>query len=240
MHDIIAAIIGGLIAIIPFLIPQIREWLQRKHQRYKFMYVKFHYLRRKSETTEPIYKKYIRRLDEYIDVYDEVHSFRLNIFDKDQKGIVIRDRSSGVVDLNILYPWQSDLIFPDEGAKKVPHVILQTINQPSRTFFTRAIFLNGFQYSNEDFAMKMEEKTKEARMIVDFSSIESQGRIFNGFPKAYHRPSTTTTETAIGLHEIHSGIYAVNHNNLEKDDVIVIRFDINWDEVDKIQQEQII
>jgi hypothetical protein len=239
MNDIIAAIIGGLIAIIPFIIPQIREWLQRKHQRYKFMYIKIHHLKRKSETVEPIYRKYIQRLGEYVDVYDEAHSFRLNIFDKDQKGITIRDRSSGVVELNILYPWKDELRFTDKGAEKVPHIIQQTITQPSRTFFTRTIYLNGFQDGAEDYAMKMEEKTKEARMIIDFSSIEGHDRIFNSFPKAYHRPNATTTETAIGLHELHSGIYAVNHENLEKNDVITILFDINWDEVDKIQEEQI-
>src|SRR5262245_24876232 len=156
-----ATIVAGVLGVI--LPTIIGRWKPSTVQQYKFAYVKLHHLSRKVEGKPPLFKRYVDRLGEDVDVYDEVHLFRLNIFFKQQADFTTRDRSSGVVDLQILYPWDR-LSFPDPGEGKVPGHISQTFRQRSRVFFTQTTRYNGFQPGNEDVLARMETDVEEMRM----------------------------------------------------------------------------
>jgi hypothetical protein len=233
ISNIIAAVIGGLIGLTPYMITVLRERRGKDTQHYKFVYAKIYHLTRKSDTSRPVYTRFIQRLKSNIAIYDEMHFFRLNIFDEEQNDFTTVDRSSGVVDLQLLYPWQKPQ-FSDRGAAKVPNMLTHTIKKKSHTFFTRSMYFNGFQEGNTDVAMKMEADTREARMIIDFSSIPEFDTIFKGPPRAYRR--TSGMEGSIDINEVHPGIYVVSHNDLQKEDVILVVFDVDWDIVEQKAQ----
>jgi hypothetical protein len=222
---IIAAIIG---ALVPLLALFIRDRQARENQLYKFVYIKVYHLTPMAEGKTPVYKKHIGRLNTDVEVFDESHFFRLNVFRKPQQNFPISDRSSGTVDMQILYPWQ-DLQFSDKGAEKEPRRMAQIVKEPSNVFFTRTMYFNGFQPGNEDFAMKMEKDTEEARMLIDFSSIPKFNTFVKEGPKGILRRGNI--EKHISVITDAAGVYSVNATSLKEDDVIRLDFAIDWDAV---------
>jgi hypothetical protein len=89
-------------------------------QEVKMVYVKYLHIRRESE--DPVYKKHLNRLEETIDVHSEYHYYRFNKYSTKNNSIQLTDRSSGVVDQNILYPWK-ELTFTDIPSKKIKGMI---------------------------------------------------------------------------------------------------------------------
>lgn len=73
-------------------------------QEEKMVYIKYLYIRAKD--AGPAYTKYINRIGEPLDIYSEYYYVRFNKFSKARNNITIRDRSSGVVDLTLIYPWK--------------------------------------------------------------------------------------------------------------------------------------
>lgn len=104
----LAAIVGGIAAIQRYFHTQKVERLVETHkieierlnssvkkdaekplvQEEKVVYVKYLYIRRNSEP--PVYKKYIKRIDETIDVHSEYRYFRLNKYSTKNNTITIR------------------------------------------------------------------------------------------------------------------------------------------------------
>lgn len=198
-------------------------------QEEKAVYVKYIYIRRKTEP--PVYQKYISRLGEYIDVHSEYLYYRFNKYNEKNNFVTIRDRSSGVVDLNILFPWR-ELIFTDEPSKKIPGLISQDL-RGADTYFTVTTYYNGFSENNEDIAMKMEMDTVSARLIADFSSILNLDKLFIKEPDVY-RVSTEGKKTKIlGLEKLNDGVYHINLSNLKKGEVVLLDFHVNWNYLDE-------
>ena len=225
----VATIAAAVLTV--FLPSLIARWKPRAVQQYKLAYVKLNHLSRGDKDSPPLYKRYIKRLKKEVDVYDEVHLFRLNIFYKKQAEFATYDRSSGAIDLQILHPWQ-ELMFPDLGAAKVEDVISQTIRKKSRVFFTHTIRYNGFQPGNTEFSTRMETDVEEVRFIMDFSSLINFSAIQPSEPgKALLVHGTTKRE--IDLSSPSQGVFLVEAKNLEKDDVIKVDFSIDWDAVDQ-------
>ncbi|MCC7446748.1 MAG: hypothetical protein IT324_04990 [Anaerolineae bacterium] len=224
---ILAAILG---ALVPIIIGFVNSRRVRKAQMYKFGYVKVYHLSNNGSGKAPIYQKYLSRLGRKIDVFDEYHFYKLNIFREPQKDFIVSDRSSGIVDMQIIHPWQQ-LRFSDKGAEKNESVLIQGIQQESSVFFMRTIYYNAIQPSNEDFGMKMERDTQEARLLVDFSSIPEYETFLKGLPKGVFRDGHK--EEQIGVIETQPGVFMATRTNLKKDDVIRIDFTIDWAVIDK-------
>jgi hypothetical protein len=228
----VAAVVAALIgALIPYIVHMIRERRRRDNQLYKFVYVKLYHLTPKKPGRRPVYRRHIDRLERDIEVYDEFHYYRLNLFHRPQADFTVSDRSSGTVDLQIIHPWQ-DLFFPDRGAAKVGEYVAQQIQQPSHVLFTRTIYYNAFQEGNEDFAMKMERDTDEARLLIDFSSIPDFAAFINPAPKAVLRAARG--EQPLGVIQTQPGIFMVVGNGLKKDDVIRIDFKVDWQTLERL------
>jgi hypothetical protein len=227
---IVVAFATLLAATIPYLWNYFAQRNSKKGQLYKLSYIKIIYLSRRGNGKHPIYKHFSKRLNKEIDIFDEFHYYRLNIFQEKQKDFSSYDRSSGTLDLMILHPWQTELVFDDLGAREVPNIIQQKLS-PSQLFFTRTTYFNGFQEGNEDFSIKMETNTHEAKMIVDFSSIPNYQQIIKSMPQGKFRSGQT--EHPVGVIES-SGIYILNMEKLKKDDVLKLVFDIDWNKVDEI------
>lgn len=235
MSPEIIAIVGGIIGAIaafittlPVLIPYLRERRNRDWQEFKYAYIKIVHLTRRGGGNPPVYRAWVRRLDQAVDVYDEYHYFRLNIFRSPRESFACKDRSSGVVDLQILHPWNEEgkLVFPDVGSGKLPHQVEQTIQKNSNVFFTKSIYYNGLQEGNEDLAMRMEHDTREARLIVDFSSIPDCD-VLVPMPAAVECIGERQTE--ISARKLAPGIYSVSGTNVRKDTVLRLDFRFAWE-----------
>jgi hypothetical protein len=234
LDTIIIALVTLLAALVPYISSYIAKKRAEKGQLYKLAYIKMVYLSRRAEGKAPIYKFFSKRLDKEIDVFDEFHFYRLNMFQTDQKDFSSYDRSSGTVDLMVIHPWQAELHFDDPGGKEVPHLVQQKL-APGRIFFTRTMFFNGFQKGNEDFMVKMEKDTHEAKLIADFSSIPNYQQIIKTTPQGKIK-SGQTEQQAIGVIES-GGIYILQKENLKKDDVLILKFDIDWEKVDEFSNK---
>jgi cation transport regulator ChaC len=223
--ELLAALIGALITVA---IPIFIERFRKGDQKYKFVYVKIIHLRRREHGRSPVYRATLRRLARKVDVFDEYHFFRLNIFYRHQKEFRFSDRTSGAVDLQILHPWQESLTFPDKGAEELLNFVEQTIATKSDIFLTKSIYYNALQDSHEDIGMKLERDTDEARIIIDFSSLPQHERVLLSAPVAHLR-DIEGKETSAGVINPYPGVYAIEVKNGKKGLVIRVNFAINWD-----------
>lgn len=225
------ATVVTLLVASPALVSGIREWLARNRQVYKYVYVKAVHLTSRADGGPPVYVAHVKRLGEAaeVPVYDEYHYFRLNVFRRAQTGCCVTDRSSGVVDLQILHPFTRTLTFADEGAERVPGVISQEVEGESSVLFTRTIYYNGLQKGNEDIAMKLELDTDEARLIVDFSSIPNFRDILGrgAIPRGSRRTGKGAPEP-LGVEELSPGIYSLMIRDGKKGDVMRMDFAFAW------------
>jgi len=194
-------------------------------QEVKLVYVR--YLHIKSETAEPAYRKFITRLGETIDVRSEYQYYRFNKFSNSNNSITLIDRSTGIVEPRIMFPWRK-LAFTDVPSKKSRGMLTQDIGD-SDTYFSVTSYYNGFKEGDEDVGMKMEMDTQVARMIADFSSIEWLSLIFTKEPDAYKIELNGERTKLLGLEEIDDGIYHLEVSNMKKGESLLIDFHVNWD-----------
>lgn len=194
-------------------------------QEVKMVYIKYLHIRPPKEA--PVYQKYINRLKETIDVHSEYHYYRFNKYSTHNNAMTITDRSSGVVDQNILHPWKK-LTFTDKPSEKIKGVISQDI-EGNDTYFSATTYYNGFKEENEDIAMKMEMETLCARMVADFSSIVGLAKLFTEEPKAFKIDKDGTKTQLLGLEKLAEGIYHLVAYNLKKGESLELDFHVNWD-----------
>jgi hypothetical protein len=231
--NLVAAIVGAIAAVVSGAIPYIVDRVSKPKQILKFVYIKVIHLTRRSDTSQPVYKKFVQRLGREVEIYDEYSYFRFNVFKRPQKGFTSTDRSSGVVDLKLLYPWQDTIRFSDKDAQIVENIISHTLQRSSNMYFTEAMYFNGFQPGHENVAMKMEDNTQEARMVIDFSSLPNHEFIVKGKPKAFLRAQDE--EKLIGITEPSPGVFSVAGSNLLKDQVLGIDFEIDWEKLSPVE-----
>lgn len=231
--EVAASLIASFVTLLvssPALISGVKHWLARDRQQHKFVYVKIVHLTSRAAGRPPVYVAHVERLGHagQVDVYDEYHYFRLNVFHRPQSGWCVSDRSSGVVDLQILHPFTRTLTFNDEGSGRVPQKLEQEVEGTSSVVFTRTVYYNGLQSGDEDIAMKLEKDTDEARIVVDFSSIPNFREILgNGHVRAVRRSGKATPEP-VGVEELSPGIYSASVRDGKRGDVIRIDFTFSW------------
>jgi hypothetical protein len=230
---ILIGAIAAFITTLPVLIPWFSDWRSPDKQEYKYVYIKAVHLTQRTEDNPPVYRAHVARLKRDIDVYDEYHYFRLNLFRWPRLTFTCTDRSSGVVDLQILHPWNDEgkLVFTDVGAAMQPGLVSQTVQKKSNAFFTRSIYYNGLQQGNENIAMKMEHDTVEAHMIVDFSSIPHCD-VLVPMPCAVERVGDT--ETQVSVRRLAPGIFSVAAKDVKKETVLRMDFDFAWEVAKKL------
>jgi hypothetical protein len=192
----------------------------------KVIYEKFLYI--KQRNNQPVYKAYVKRINEYTEVYDEKFSVRINKFSSITP-ITTRDRSSGIIDLLFLLPFREKLNFPDQPSRKDKHTILQDLYGED-TYISTGTYYNGFQPGSEDLASKMEMDTEVFRFIADFSSIPDIEEIMKKSPNLYKlNLDESRLDITNKIKEVGQAIFYVEVKNLKKGEVIYFDFHINWD-----------
>jgi hypothetical protein len=198
-------------------------------QELKLVYVKYLHIHKEGQ---PVYKKFIERLGETIDVCSEINYYSLNKFNTSDNSITLTNRSTGVVDYPyIIYPWKK-VEFTDLPSIKVKGILAQEVCN-SDTYFSCATYYNGFNPTNEDVGMKMEMDTECARIVADFSSIIAYKKLLIKPPDLYKSGPDQNKTKLFGLEEISDGIYHFVAYNLKKGDTLTMCFHVDWDYMDK-------
>jgi hypothetical protein len=206
----------------------------KNRQKAKIAYVKFRHLTKRADGNAPAYERHIKRLGRNIEVFDERHLFRLNIFHRNQDDFTCRDSSSGIVDMQIIHPWREELVFSDISAEKAEHDVTQFIAVPSTVYFTKTLYFNGFQMENENIAVKMERDTDEARMIVDFTSVPDFAALIASEPKGLWRRGGE--EHPLEVMTAPAGVFTIEKSDLKRDDVLRMDFAIDWESLERRAQ----
>ena len=197
----------------------------------KIAYIKLIHIKERKEGATPVYMRFIPRLEKEVEVFDEAQFFRIIKYSKPLTEINIRDRSSGIVDINILHPWQ-ELEFTDYGSAQIENLVTQVIDMSNSNVFCSAMyFINGFQKGNTDYMTQMEMKTKTGRLIIDFSSLPNHKNFIVGIPKGFKRVKGFDGDRPITVEELRPGMYHIEGINLNKGDVIGLKFDIDWNKI---------
>ncbi|WP_189605686.1 hypothetical protein [Salinimicrobium marinum] len=193
-------------------------------QELKMVYVKYLHIRKESE--EPIYSRFIKRLNKSYDIHSEYHYYRFNKYNQKNNNILLRDISSGIVDQRILHPWKK-LTFTDKPSMLQEKVISQMVDN-SDDYFSATTYYNGFKENNEDLYSKMEMETLCARLVADFSSVIGFQNLFTAEPDAYKIEIGGSETKLLGLEKLDEGVYFIESYNLKKGETLKLDFHVNW------------
>ena len=203
----IATIVGAIIgSTVPIIVNAIRG---KNRQAYKFVYIKLYHLKKMEDGAPPACRRYISRLGREVDVFYEFHYFKVNIFKSPRKNWTVGARSRGVVDMQILHPFQR-IAFSDIGAQEKEGSIRQVIKNKASAFFIRTMYYNGCQPGNENF-----------------TAIPGFEKVVKGYPSGVIRRGDHEEDIAVG--ETMPGMFMVSSRKLEKWDVIRIDFSFDWE-----------
>lgn len=198
-------------------------------QEVKIAYAKYIHITRENQP--PVYAKYIDRLGKSIDIYSELQYSRFNKFNKENPNITLTDRGAGVVDQNVLHPWQK-LAYTDKPSQKIERMISQDV-ATSDVCFSSSTYYNGFKEGEEDIGVKMELDTLCARIIADFSSVTFVDELFLKEPDAYKIDTFGDRSKLVGLEKLGKGIYHLVAYDLKKGESLLLDFHVNWDFFDE-------
>lgn len=194
-------------------------------QEEKAMFVKFLYLL--PQKSQPAYLKKIDRINEEIEIRTESTHYRVNRFNKETDITITDTSTNGIVDdMHVMLPWQ-----PKSQSHKSRSINPKNISKRlsgSKTYVTISTYCNGFSEGEEDYAIMAERFTKTARLIIDFSSVPDLDKIFSKQPDAYRYFDHSNKKSIYGILEVSSGVYLLEANNLEKNEIIELDFHINW------------
>ncbi len=106
------------------------------------------------------------------------------------------------------------------------------VDMISNVFYSVTNFIEAFQRGNTIYQTRADQSITLARLIVDFSSLPVFKTIQKTEPtaKRYNERKKPDT-TAVLVTQIKPGIYQCAMDTMLPGDVVVMNFDINWDNI---------
>lgn len=205
----------------------------------KVEYIKMLHLIDKSKNTRPVYKKYITRLQQEEEIFDEAQFAELMIYSgkPDSNMVYNYSQSHGTIDMNIIVPRQ-DATQGGEQREEDDGMSDQArgyVGMSSNVFYSVTNFINAFQRGNTFYQTRADQPIAIARLIVDFSSLPCFLTIHKTDPKARRYNEREKADTIeLPVIQIKSGIYQCAAENMLPGDVVVMNFDIDWDKVSEV------
>lgn len=212
----------------------VEDYNSNIHIQEKLIYYKFLHLTDRQQSDKPVYSKFIKRLDKYIEVYDEYITLKINRFSGPVKKFRTYDSTKGTaIEVNSLLPFVMNLRDADETIEENPQIIQPMINGPSNVYVTSSHYYNGFQLGNRDAAVKADKDAGAVRLIVDFSSIKDYKSFIAEKPTVFYNFFDENGKLKrVNLGEpkmLGKDIYFFELNNMKTEEVLKIEFDANWD-----------
>ncbi len=202
----------------------------------KVQYIKMLHLTDRQKKTTPVYRKYIERLQDEEDVYDEAQFFELVIYSGKGKSSLANNysRSNGTIDMQVIIPKQEPINdkLPVQEDDLMKNAVRRNFDLDSNVFYSVTNFINAFQQNNTFYQTRADEPIKCIRLIIDFSALPNHRKIQRSAPKAEHYNTNDRTQTKeLTVSAIKEGVYQAAATALIEGDIVVMRFDINWDEI---------
>ena len=206
------------------------------HINEKVQYIKMLHLTDGQKKDTPVYHKYIERLQAEAGVYDEAQFFELVIYSGTGKSTLINNysQSKGTIDMNVIIPRQDtvNVKLPIREDMKMTDSIRRNIDLNSNVFYSVTSFINAFQKNFTFYQTRADEPIKWIRLIIDFSTLPNHKKIQRSAPVAeQYNENNEAGSKALTVSEIKEGIYQAEAAALQAGDIVVMRFDIDWDEV---------
>ncbi|KAA0992970.1 DUF4062 domain-containing protein [Dyadobacter aurulentus] len=205
----------------------------------KTIYYKFLHLSNKATSSQPLYRKYVERLNETIDIYDEYMTFRISNFNKLVTKFRSYDSTRGTaVEVKSLLPYIRNPRDTDITVEENPRIIQPMIKGASNVFVTSSHYYNGFQPGNKDTAAKADKNAQTIRLVVDFTSIKDYHLHIRMRPKvffSFYEEKGKLVSKEIGTIEaISPGLFEVERKNMKEGEVIRIEFASDFDTTSNI------
>ncbi|MEP7238233.1 MAG: hypothetical protein ABI685_10225 [Ferruginibacter sp.] len=212
----------------PDLTPRIDE---------KVQYIKMLHLTRREVNKAPVYKKYIERLQAEKEVFDEAQFSELLIYSA--PGKITESYNYGLsenvsINVNVIIPpikktKKQNSLREDE---KIANSQRNKFSLDSNVFFSVTDFINAFQEGNTYYQTKVDEPIRRIQLFVDFSAIPYGKKIMKSPPSAELYPKDKNKKgKALTVTEVRPNVYLAEALNLQAGYIVVMRFDINWNEV---------
>lgn len=201
----------------------------------KVQYIKMLHLTDRSKNNKPVYSKYVERIEATEDVYDEAQFFETRIYSAPAPCTEINNYSlskGGTIDMNIIIPRQdserTEVAFEQEDRQ--PHLISRDIDLDSNVFFSVTSFVNAFQKGKTFYQTRASEYIKKLRLIIDFSTLPQRSEIQLSAPTGKKYNVKKPEESfSLAVKEIKDFVYQVEAAEIQKGDIVVMNFDIDWD-----------
>ena len=207
----------------------------------KLIYYKFIHLSDDVDNNKPLYRKYIKRINKTIDVYDEYITTRISMFTKNINRFKSYDSTKGTaVEVNSLLPFVFSLRDPDITVENNPQIIQPIIFGPSNVFVTSSHYYNGFQKDNRDTAVKADKDVEMLRLVADFSSVVNFESYISDDPKVFYRfhdlekKGKLVNSIVESATKLSHGIYYAEMKNVSEGDVLRIEFANDYDTISNL------
>lgn len=205
----------------------------------KVEYIKMLHLADKTKTAEPVYKKYISRLQQEEEIYDEAQFAELMIYSGKPDSNMVNNysQSHGTIDMNVIVPWQDvsnqvQQLQEDDGMSDQARGY---VDMTSNVFYSVTNFINAFQRGNTFFQTRADQSVAFARLIVDFSSLPGFSTMHKTEPRGKRYNERKKADiTAVSVTQIKPGVYQCAIENMLPGDVVVMNFDIDWDKINEV------
>ncbi len=206
----------------------------------KVEYIKMLHLADKTKNAEPVYKKYISRLQQEAEIFDEAQFAELMIYSgkPDSNMAYNYSQSRGTIDMDIIVPRQEESnqvqqLHEDDSMSDQARAY---VDMTSNVFYSVTNFINAFQRGDTFYQTRADQSIAFARLIVDFSSLPGFTTIHKTEPTAKRYNERKAADIiAVSVTQIKPGIYKCAMENMSPGDVVVMNFDIDWDKINEVE-----
>jgi hypothetical protein len=213
------------------------------------VYAKLLHLRDRR-SSPPVYRKFVARLHEEVDVFDEILMMKTVFSGSTGQTHKLFGRSIGVVDIMPLYPPRRNLSTSDLGRLNSPLFVEHVETEPSRLSQVVFTYLNAVQYGNEDLGFIIPQRCERAVMVIDLTSLSIPvERLLVSQPEAVHiraqaegvvklkmpcvsgSTGAFIVDSIVQPHEPSDCDWDPDNDTLEAEDKIEVRFFFDWDRI---------
>jgi transcriptional regulator with XRE-family HTH domain len=212
-------------------------------------YIKFIHLRDQRRNA-PVYRRFVPRIGQEIEVFDEFVSVRtLQFREAPRKHMLLGRRVGGAIDLQPIFPPRKNVTGAYMGRLVSPELVEHMESGPRDLSQGAYTILNGFQEGREFAGSMVFNSCDQLVLIVDMTSLPvDSSRLFTAPPVAWHiRPDGDSEELRrMSCETSHLGAFIVDSTKagpdtadawdpatdvLLENDRVEMRFSIDWDAV---------
>jgi hypothetical protein len=206
----------------------------------KYAFIKILFLTdQKKFKNEPVLRKPLRGSSEKVAIYDAGLYYvttRFNLYRPRHFKWQFTSEQGAVDDVFQLYPFNINLVSGDPATHNDP----RRKENPVDTKLTDHVIVvahlyNAFQEgpAGEWAGARADDDTEGIRLVMDFSSVTTlpgkEDLLFKSEPWAEIEKAFTHIREPVQVDRINNRIFTASYNNASKDDVLKIRWSMNWD-----------